>query len=72
MTQHQRGKQGDLRSSRLGSGNGLVVLLGGIGGVGVAAVLAGDWWLARKPLVGIGLTLFVLDLGVASQFETGR
>ena len=58
----------NLRSiGRMGLGAGLVVLLGGIGGVGAAAVLAGDWWLAREPLIGIGLTLLVVGLALTAM-----
>lgn len=59
----------NLRSiGRLGLGVGLVAVVGGMVAVGVAAVVAGDWWLARQPMVGVGLTLLVVGLAVTAIF----
>ena len=58
-----------LRSvGRIGLAAGLLALVGGILGVGVAAVAAGDWWLARQPWIGIGLTLLVVGLAMTAVF----
>lgn len=57
-----------LRSvGRGGLAAGLLSLVGGIIGVGVAAV-AGDWWLARQPWINIGLTLLVVGLAMTAVF----
>jgi hypothetical protein len=53
---------------RMGLGVGLVALVGGTVAVGVAAFIAGDWWLAREPLIGVGMTLLVLGLAVTAIF----
>lgn len=45
---------------------GLLALGGGIISVGVAAIVAGDWWLARQPWIGIGLTLLVVGLAMTA------
>lgn len=58
-----------LRSvGRTGFATGLLSLVGGLIGVGVAAVAAGDWWLAREPWIGIGLTLLVVGLAMTAVF----
>jgi hypothetical protein len=58
-----------LRSvGRTGLAAGLLALVGGIIGVGVAAIVAGDWWLARQPWIGIGLTLLVVGLAMTAVF----
>lgn len=58
-----------LRSiGRVGLVAGLLALLGGIICVGAAAIVAGDWWLARQPLIGIGLTLLVVGLAMTAVF----
>ena len=36
--------------------------------VAAAAVIAGDWWLARQPWIGLGLDLLVLGLALTSAF----
>lgn len=56
-----------LRSiGRAGLAAGLLALVGGIIGVGVAAIVAGDWWLARQPWIGLGLTLLVVGLAMTA------
>jgi hypothetical protein len=40
---------------------GLILIVG-------SAVAAGDWWLAREPWIGVGLTLTVLGLGATAAF----
>jgi hypothetical protein len=51
---------------RIGLGLGLVALLvGGFAVVG-SALAAGDWWLARQPWIGIGLTLIVVGLALTA------
>lgn len=58
-----------LRSiGRAGLAAGLLTLASGIIGVGVAAIGAGDWWLARQPWIGIGLTLLVVGLAITAVF----
>jgi hypothetical protein len=58
-----------LRSiGRTGLAAGLFALAGGIIGVGVAAIVAGDWWLARQPWIGVGLTLLVVGLAMTAVF----
>ena len=41
----------------------LTLVLGVIATVG-SAILAGDWWLARQPWIGIGLALLVAGLAM--------
>jgi hypothetical protein len=48
--------------------SGLITLAVGGVLVAAAAVIAGDWWLARQPLIGIGLDLLVLGLGLTAVF----
>ena len=58
-----------LRSvGRIGLAAGLLALVGGTLGVGMAAVAAGDWWLARQPWIGLGLTLIVVGMAVTAVF----
>ena len=58
-----------LRSiGRAGLAAGLVALMGGIIGVGGAAIVAGDWWLAQQPWIGIGLSLLVAGLAMSAVF----
>src|SRR3954464_1281809 len=47
---------------------GLVVTATGLLLTGGSAVAAGDWWLARQPWIGAGLTLIVVGLAVAAAF----
>ena len=47
---------------------GLLALIGGVGAAGGSALMAGDWWLARQPWIGIGLTLLVVGLGMTAIF----
>ena len=45
----------------------VVVLLVGMLFIVGSAIAAGDWWLARQPWIGVGLTLLVIGLvGTAS------
>ena len=58
-----------LRSiGRIGLGAGLIALLVGAVAVVGSALVAGDWWLARQPWIGIGLTLIVVGLAVTAVF----
>lgn len=58
-----------LRSvGRTGLAAGLLALVAGIIGVGVAAIVAGDWWLAQQPWIGIGLALIVVGLAMTAVF----
>ena len=58
-----------LRSiGRTGFALGLLALLGGAVAVGGSALVAGDWWLARQPWIGIGLTLLVVGLALTAVF----
>jgi hypothetical protein len=54
--------------SRVGLWAGLMTLA--VGGLMVvaAAVIAGDWYLARQPWIGIGLDLLVLGLALTGAF----
>ena len=53
---------------RVGLALGLLTLvLGVIAAVG-SAILAGDWWLARQPWIGIGLALLVAGLAMTAIF----
>jgi hypothetical protein len=47
---------------------GAGLLLTGVGAVLIAgaAVIAGDWWLAREPWIGIGLTSLVVGLATTA------
>jgi uncharacterized protein (DUF486 family) len=54
--------------ARIGLGAGLIALLVGAIAVGGSALAAGDWWLARQPWIGIGLTLIVVGLAVTAVF----
>ena len=53
---------------RIGLGAGLIALLVGVIAVGGSALAAGDWWLARQPWIGIGLTLIVISLALTAVF----
>jgi hypothetical protein len=56
---------------RLGRGGlvvGLVATIAGLVLVVGSAVAAGDWWLAREPWIGLGLTLTVLGLAGTGAF----
>ena len=52
----------------IGLGAGLIALLVGAIAVGGSAMAAGDWWLARQPWIGVGLTLIVVGLAVTAVF----
>ncbi|MGZ8527768.1 MAG: hypothetical protein ACXWWR_03155 [Candidatus Limnocylindrales bacterium] len=55
-------------TGRLGLFGGLVSLaLGVLLAVG-SALIAGDWWLAREPWMGFGLTLLVIGLAATAVF----
>ncbi len=47
---------------------GLLALLAGALFAGGSALIAGDWWLAREPWIGIGLTLLVVGMAVTAVF----
>ncbi len=47
---------------------GLAALVVGFVFAGGSAVVAGDWWLAREPWIGIGLNLIVIGLGATAVF----
>ena len=47
---------------------GLLALLAGALLAGGSALIAGDWWLARQPWIGIGLTLLVVGLVMTAVF----
>ncbi len=58
-----------LRSiGRGGLGIGLLALLAGALLAGGSALIAGDWWLAREPWIGIGLTLLVVGMAMTAVF----
>lgn len=56
--------------------NGLALGLAtlGMGGLMVigAALIAGDWWLARQPWIGLGLNLLIVGLAVTAIFAALR
>lgn len=60
------------RIGRLGLGLSLMTL--GVGGVLVtgAAVIAGDWWLAPQPWIGLGLNLLIVGLAATAIFALLR
>lgn len=59
----------NLRSiGRGGLAIGLLALLAGALFAGGSALIAGGWWLAREPWIGIGLTLLVLGMAVTAVF----
>ena len=47
---------------------GLLVLLAGLVLIGASALAAGDWWLAREPWIGLGLTSLVVGLALTAPF----
>ena len=58
-----------LRSiARGGLAIGLLALLVGAIATGGSALIAGDWWLARQPWIGIGLSLLVAGLALTGAF----
>ncbi|TAL10108.1 MAG: hypothetical protein EPO00_04980 [Chloroflexota bacterium] len=50
--------------ARVTLGLGLLLLAVGVVLTGGSAVVAGDWWLARQPWIGIGLTSLIWGLAV--------
>jgi hypothetical protein len=46
----------------------LAILVVGLLLTGGSALAAGDWWLARQPWIGVGLTLLVVGLGATAVF----
>lgn len=50
--------------ARVTLGLGLLLLAVGVVLTGGSAIVAGDWWLARQPWIGIGLTSLVVGLAV--------
>jgi hypothetical protein len=60
----------NLRSiGRGGLAIGLLALLAGSILAGGSAVIAGDWWLAQQPWIGVGLTLLVVGLAMTAVFS---
>ncbi len=58
-----------LRSvGRGGLAAGVLALLAGTIFAGGSALVAGDWWLARQPWIGVGLTLLVVGLAMTAVF----
>ena len=55
-------------AGRVGLALGLAALALGIGFAGGSALVAGDWWLAREPWIGIGLNLIVIGLAASGVF----
>src|ERR1700686_614725 len=53
---------------RWGLAIGLLALLAGAVLAGGSALIAGDWWLARQPWIGVGLTLLVVGLAMTAVF----
>ena len=47
---------------------GLLALLAGLVLIGASALAAGDWWLAREPWIGLGLTSLVVGLALTAAF----
>ena len=45
---------------------GLFAMVGGGFLFGISVAQAGDWWLARQPLVGLGLNVFTLGSATTS------
>lgn len=55
-------------AGRGGLAVGILALLAGALLAGGSALIAGDWWLAREPWIGIGLTLLVVGLATTAVF----
>ena len=53
---------------RFGLAIGLMALAAGGLMAAAAALMAGDWWLAQQPLIGLGLDLLVLGLALTAAF----
>jgi hypothetical protein len=53
---------------RMGMALGLAALLFGFALVGGSALVAGDWYLARQPWIGLGLELIVVGLAGTGFF----
>lgn len=53
---------------RAGLALGLSALALGLAFAGGSALIAGDWWLAREPWIGIGLNLIVVGLAATGVF----
>ena len=51
-------------AGRAGLALGLLALVLGVIATVGSAILAGDWWLARQPWIGIGLALLVAGLAM--------
>ena len=52
----------------VGLGAGLAVTALGVGLAAGSAIVAGDWWLAREPWIGAGLTTLVVGLAATALF----
>lgn len=50
------------RAARIGSWIGFAALGAGLALAGGSAIVAGDWWLAREPWIGLGLWLITAGL----------
>ena len=53
---------------RRGLAGGLLATTAGLLLAVGSAVVAGDWWLARQPWIGVGLTLTVVGLAATAAF----
>jgi hypothetical protein len=58
--------------SRVGLWVSLGLLGGGLTTVAASAAVAGDWWLAQQPLIGLGLNLLVLGLATTAVLSVVR
>lgn len=54
--------------ARIGFAAGLLTLAAGVFVAGVAAIAAGDWWLAGQPWIGVALSLLVVGLALTAAF----
>lgn len=59
-------------TGRIGLAVGLGILAVGLAFAGGSALVAGDWWLAREPWIGIGLNLIVAGLALTALFALFR
>ncbi len=50
---------------------GIAALALGLGFAAGSALIAGDWYLARQPWIGIGLDLIVAGLAITAVFAVG-
>ncbi len=59
------------RICRAGFVVGIAALALGLGFAAGSALVAGDWYLARQPWIGIGLDLIVAGLAITAVFAVG-